>query len=53
VTLFGHNYSVKNNPEGHAPANIIGLRTLCNLGLQLTGNPEFGDSFAKDFQFFE
>lgn len=52
VKLFDHNYIVEETPLGHAPANIIGLKTLCHLGLQLTATPSFGFTFQQDFQFF-
>lgn len=53
ISLFGKKYACERTPEGHSPANIIGLKTLCNWGLQLTDSPEFAFSFAREMDYLE
>eukprot|EP01032_Pedospumella_encystans_P020685 gene20685-23493_t len=51
VNLLGHRYRTEDTPEGHAPANIIGLKALCRWGITLFDEPTFGFKFAKTFSF--
>jgi hypothetical protein len=53
VRFFGRKYRVENTPEGHAPANILGVKLLCRWGLTLHDEPTFGFEFAKDFDYLE
>ena len=53
IKLFGHNYLVELTPEGHSPANIIGLKTLCRLGLQLAADPDYSYHFILPFDYFD
>ena len=53
VKFLGHKYRVEDTPVGHAPANIIGVKTLCHWGLTLYDEPCFGFALKKDFQFLE
>ena len=41
VQLFGRKCGVERTPHEHDPANIIGLRMLMRLGLQLCDSPSF------------
>ena len=41
VQLFGRKCGVERTPHGHDPANIIGLRMLMRLGLQLSDSVPF------------
>ena len=51
VRLFGRKCSVDPTPRAHAPANIIGLKLLKQLGLTLMpGPPHF--CFANNLTFF-
>lgn len=52
LMLLGRKYRVEDTPEGHAPANIIGLKTLCRWGLVLSDEP-FGFHFKNDFDYLE
>lgn len=51
--MFGRNHRVEKTPSGHDPANIIGLKTLCQWGLQLSEDPDYRFTLNKDFQFIE
>lgn len=51
VTIFGRKYHAERTPDGHHPANIIGLKTLLRWRLRLHDEPTFGFSFAKEFSF--
>jgi hypothetical protein len=53
VKLLGGKYRTEDTPEGHAPANIIGLKTLCRWGLTLYDEPSFGCTLKKDFAYLE
>ena len=35
VTVCGRGYRVVENPRGHEPGNILGLRMIMDLGLQI------------------
>ncbi len=47
-SLLGRKAGVEKTPEGHDPANIIGLKTLCKWGLRLHDEPHIGFTFDKD-----
>jgi len=49
VTLLGRKYRVEKTPDGHSPANIIGLKTLCRWGLRLHDEPVLGFTFDNGF----
>jgi hypothetical protein len=51
ITIFGRKYRFERTPEGHHPANIIGLKTLLRWQLCLHDEPTLGFSFAKEFSF--
>ena len=52
VYAFGRKCPVELTPSAHAPANILGLKMLKRLGLQLFDEePHF--SFNKQFHFFD
>jgi hypothetical protein len=51
LKLFGHNYLVEETPIGHAPANKLGLKILCQLGLQLFAIPTYGYDFVQKFDY--
>jgi len=53
VKFFGREYRTEDTPEGHAPANIIGLKTLCRWGLTLFDEPDCGFLLKNDFSFLE
>ncbi len=48
IKLFGRKYIVELTPEGHAPANIIGLKALCALGSRLHNSPDYCYSLSMD-----
>jgi hypothetical protein len=52
VQLLGYKYRTEETPEGHAPANIVGLKTLFRWGLSLHAKP-FRFSLAQDFAYLE
>lgn len=53
LVLMGRKYRVADTPAGHAPANIIGLKTLCRWGLEVFDEPCFGFRFKNDFDYLE
>ena len=51
TTIFGRKCSVEPTPERHQPANVIGLKMLERLGLQLfEDEPHY--AFSTPFKFF-
>jgi hypothetical protein len=48
---MGRKYLLEQTPEGHHPANIIGLKTLCHWGLKLFAEPHFGFEFVDTFDY--
>ena len=53
IRLMGHRYLTEMTPDGHSPANIIGLKPLCRWGLVLADEPNFNFNFQNDFEFLE
>lgn len=53
VKFLGRKYIVEDTPEGHAPANILGLKTLCRWGLTMHDEPSFGFTLENDFSYLE
>jgi hypothetical protein len=53
MMMLGHKFVVEETPEGHAPANIMGLRALCTLGLQLFREPNYGFTFPSAVSFLQ
>ena len=45
IRLMGHRYLTEMTPDGHSPANIIGLKPLCRWGLVLADEPNFNFNF--------